>query len=97
MDTAPPVGSANHATLVAMTPVPPPLSLRLGRNGAKALDDLARLRGVTKAQAARQAIEEAAQRERRRGGLRAEAARLMNDPSYPREALALVDLMEDLA
>jgi hypothetical protein len=80
-----------------VTPVPPPVSLRLGRNGAKALDDLARLRGVTKAEAARQAIEEAAERERRRSGLRAEAARLMKDPSYAEEALELAEAMEDLA
>jgi len=80
-----------------MAPVPPPVSLRLGRNGAKALDDLARLRGVTKAEAARQAIEEAAERERRKGGLRAEAARLMEDPAYAEEALELVELLEELA
>lgn len=90
------VRSAERATLTGMAPVPPPLSLRLGRSGTKALDDLARLRGVTKAEAARQAIEEAAERERRRGGLRAEAERLMEDPAYVAESLELVELMEEL-
>ena len=80
-----------------MTPVPPPVSLRLGRNGAKALDDLARLRGVTKAEAARQAIEEAAKRERRQGGLHAEAQRLMDDPAYVAESRELLELMEELS
>ena len=75
---------------------PPPVSLRLGRAGTKALEDLARLRGVSRAEAARQAIEDAAERERRRRGLAAEARRLMSDPAYVAEARGLVELMEEL-
>jgi hypothetical protein len=75
---------------------PPPISLRLGRTGVQALADLARLRGVSRAEAARQAIEEAAERERRRSGLAAEARRLMADPAYVAEARELAELLEDL-
>jgi hypothetical protein len=75
---------------------PPPVSLRLGRHGNRALVDLARLRGISKAEAARQAIEEAAVRERQRQGLRAEAKRLMGDAAYVEETLEVVDLMEAL-
>jgi hypothetical protein len=75
---------------------PPPLSLRLGRDGLEALDDLARRRGITRAEAARQAIAEAAERERRRSGLAAEARRLMQDPAYIQEAREVAELMEEL-
>jgi hypothetical protein len=44
------------------------------------LEDLARKRGVTRAEAARQAITETAERERRRSGLAAEVAQLADDP-----------------
>jgi predicted transcriptional regulator len=57
-----------------------PLSLRLGADGWRALEDLARKRGLTRAEAARQAIAETAERERRRSGLAAEVALLANDP-----------------
>ena len=57
-----------------------PLSLRLGADGWRALEDLARKRGLTRAEAARQAIAETAERERRRSGLAAEVARLAADP-----------------
>ena len=57
-----------------------PLSLRLGTDGWRSLDDIARKRGVTRAEAARQAIAETAERERRRSGLAAEVARLADDP-----------------
>ena len=57
-----------------------PLSLRLGTEGWRSLEDIARKRGVTRAEAARQAIAETAERERRRSGLAAEVARLANDP-----------------
>jgi predicted transcriptional regulator len=57
-----------------------PLSLRLGDEGWRALEDIARKRGLTRAEAARQAIAETAERERRRSGLAAEVARLANDP-----------------
>lgn len=54
----------------------PPLSLRLGKEGRRALEEIARRRGVTRAEAARQAIAETAERERHRSGLAAEVARL---------------------
>ena len=58
----------------------PPLSLRLGDEGRRALEDIAHTRGITRAEAARQAIAETAGRERRRSGLAAEVARLEADP-----------------
>lgn len=88
--------SANRATLARMPSAPPPLSLRLGRAGLRELEDLARRRGISKAEAARQAIEETAQREKRRGGLAAEARRLMSDPDYAREMREVAELMEEL-
>ena len=75
---------------------PPPLSLRLGADGLRALDDLARRRHITRAEAARQAISETAERERRRAGLAAEAAALARDPAYVREARETARLMEEL-
>jgi hypothetical protein len=77
--------------------IPPPLSLRLGRTGTRALEDLARLRGVSKAEAARQAIEETAKRESHRSGLAAEARRLSEDPAYVKEAREIVAEMESLS
>lgn len=74
----------------------PPLSLRLGREGMRALDEIARRRGVGRAEAARQAIAETAERERRRRGLAAEAAALVENPAYVREARAVAELMEQL-
>ena len=74
----------------------PPLSLRLGRDGLSALEEIARLRGVSRAEAARQAIAETAERQRRRTGLAAEARRLMADPAYVSEAREVAGLMEDL-
>ena len=74
----------------------PPVSLRLGRDGMHALEEIARRRGVTRAEAARQAIAETAERDRRRAGLAAEARRLADDPEYQREARAVADLMEQL-
>ncbi len=74
----------------------PPLSLRLGRDGIKALDEIARSRGITRAEAARQAIAETARRERRRAGLAAEARALMQDDFYIREAREAAALMEEL-
>ena len=75
---------------------PHPLSLRLGRDGLSALDEIARRRGVSRAEAARQAIAETAERERRRSGLAAEARRLMQDRHYVNEAREVTDLMEKL-
>jgi predicted transcriptional regulator len=75
---------------------PPPLSLRLGVDGLRALDELARRRRVTRAEAARQAIAETAERERRRAGLAAEAAALAANPEYIREALEVARMMEEL-
>jgi predicted transcriptional regulator len=79
-----------------MSPAPPPLSLRLGDDGVRALDELARRRHVTRAEAARQAITETAARERRRAGLAAEAAALMADANYLTEAREVTALMEQL-
>jgi predicted transcriptional regulator len=64
-----------------MAPASHPLSLRLGAAGQRALEDIARKRGITRAEAARQAIAETAERERMRGGLAAEVARLAADPA----------------
>lgn len=80
-----------------MASTPSPLSLRLGRDGLRALDEIARRRGVTRAEAARQAIAETAARERRRTGLAAEARALMKDRSYVREAREVAALMEQLS
>lgn len=74
----------------------PPVSLRLGRDGLSALEEIARRRGISRAEAARQAIKETAERERRRVGLAAEARRLSRDPAYRREAREVAALMEDL-
>jgi predicted transcriptional regulator len=75
---------------------PPPLSLRLGSDGLRALDEIARRRGVSRSEAARQAIAETAERERRRAGLAAEAAALAKDPVYVREAREVAAFMEEL-
>jgi hypothetical protein len=56
------------------------LRFRLGDAGWTALEELARKRGLTRAEAARQAISETAERERRRSGLAAEVAALVDDP-----------------
>lgn len=74
----------------------PPLSLRLGRDGLRLLDEIARRRGITRAEAARQAIAETAERDRRRSGLAAEARALANDPDYVAEAREVAALMEEL-
>jgi predicted transcriptional regulator len=79
-----------------MASAPAPLSLRLGREGLDALEEIARRRGVSRAEAARQAIAETAERERRRGGLAAEARDLMQDPGYVREAHEVAGVMEQL-
>jgi predicted transcriptional regulator len=76
--------------------VPPPLSLRLGRDGVRQLDEIARRRGISRAEAARQAIAETAERDRRRAGLAAEARELMQDKAYVREAREVAALMEQL-
>jgi predicted transcriptional regulator len=73
-----------------------PLSLRLGADGLRALDEIARHRGITRAEAARRAISEAAERDRRRSGLAAEARRLMHDPTYVSEAREVAAMMEEL-
>ncbi|MBA2462119.1 MAG: ribbon-helix-helix protein, CopG family [Actinobacteria bacterium] len=73
-----------------------PLSLRLGREGLRALDDIATRRGVSRSEAARQAIAETAHRERMRAGLAAEARSLAADPAYVTEARDVAALMEQL-
>jgi predicted transcriptional regulator len=79
-----------------MATAPPPLSIRLGNDGLAALDEIARRRGLGRAEAVRQAIAETAQRDRRRTGLAAEARRLMKDPAYLEEARQVAGLMEEL-
>jgi hypothetical protein len=74
----------------------PPLSLRLGHYWLTALDQIARRRGITRAEAARRAIAETAERDRKRAGLAAEARRLMNDRAYVRDAHELAALMQEL-
>jgi hypothetical protein len=96
MTSAVRVRSANRATLPGVAPAPKPVSLRLGHAGTAALEELARLRGVSKAQAARQAIEEAAEREGRREGLAAEAQRLSEDPADAQEMREVAKMMEEL-
>jgi len=61
-----------------------------------ALEEIARRRGVSRAEAARQAITETAERERRRTGLAAEARSLMKNKLYVREAQEVAALMEQL-
>ncbi len=79
-----------------MASAPHPLSLRLGSDGLRALDEIARRRGITRAEAARRAITETAERERRRAGLAAEARRLVKDRAYVHEAGEVAALMEEL-
>ena len=79
-----------------MASAPRPVSLRLGLDGLRALDEIASKRGITRAEAARRAIAETAERERRRSGLAAEARGLMQDPAYVREARDVAAMMEDL-
>jgi len=76
--------------------VPHPLSLRLGKDGLRALDEIARRRGITRAEAARRAIAETAERERRRDGLAAEARALMQNPAYVEEAREVTSMMEEM-
>ncbi len=76
---------------------PHPLSLRLGAAGQRALEDIARKRGITRAEAARQAIAETAERERRRAGLAAEVARLAADPADRAARARVMADMEALA
>lgn len=68
----------------------------LGLEGRRALDEIARRRGVTRAEAARQAIAETAERERWCRNLAAEAAALAKDPAKVREAREVETLMEQL-
>ena len=75
---------------------PPPLSLRIGSDGLRSLEEIARRRGITRAEAARQAIAETADRERRRSGLSAEARALADDPEYRSEAQEMASDMNEL-
>lgn len=74
-----------------------PLSLRLGAEGQRALETIARKRGITRAEAARQAIAETAERESRRAGLAAEVARLAEDPVDRAERERVMADMEAVA
>jgi hypothetical protein len=58
-----------------------PLSLRLGADGLRALDEIARRRGITRAEAARRAITETAERERRRAGVASNSQLLSSEAS----------------
>ena len=73
-----------------------PLSIRLGRDVLRALEEIARRRGVSRSEAARQAIAETADRERRRAGLAGEVRKLMENPAYVSEAREVAELMEGL-
>lgn len=70
-------------------------SLRLGADGWRALEDIARKRGLTRAEAARQAIAETAERER--SGLAAEVARLADDPIDRAERARVMAEMDAIA
>ncbi len=59
-------------------------------------DEIARRRHLTRAEAARQAIAETAERDRRCTGLAAAAAALTRDPAYVAEACEIAALMEQL-
>lgn len=72
------------------------MSLRLGRDGLRELDEIAQRRGVNRSEAARQAITETAERERRRAGLAAEVRELMKDRAYVQEAREVTALMEQM-
>jgi hypothetical protein len=61
-----------------------------------ALKQIARRGGAGRAEAARHAITETADRERRRGGLAEQARRLMQDERYLEEAREVAALMETL-
>jgi hypothetical protein len=88
--------SVIRATLFEMASAPAPLSLRLGNDGLSALEEIARRRGISRAEAARQAIAETAERDRRRTGLAAEARQLVQDPAYVAETREVAALMEEL-
>lgn len=79
-----------------MASVPKPLSLRLGVEGWRALDKIAQVRDISRAEAARYAIKQTAEREGRRIGLAAEARSLMKDPAYIDEMREVAAMMEDL-
>jgi metal-responsive CopG/Arc/MetJ family transcriptional regulator len=68
----------------------------LGQDAQDALQEIARRRGISRSEAARQAIRETAARDRLRNGLAAEARRLMADPAYVREARDVAAMMEEL-
>jgi len=74
---------------------PTPLSLRISHEGLRSLEEIARRRGITRAEAARQAIAETADRERQRSGLAAEARALAEDPEYLTEAQRIVSEMNE--
>lgn len=61
------------------------------------MEDIARKRGITRAEAAREAIAETAERERRRAGLAAEVARLAADPGDRAEREKVMADMDPIA
>lgn len=85
-----------HSALQSRPMAAPPLSLRLGDEGSNSLDLIASRRGITRAEAARQAIKETAERDCRRAGFAAEVRELMADDAYVAEAREVASLMEQL-
>jgi len=69
---------------------------RRRRRLSRRIREIARRSGITRAEAARQAIAETAELERRRRGLAAEAKALMKNRSYVLEAREVADLLEQL-
>jgi hypothetical protein len=61
------------------------------------LEDIARKRGLTRAEAARQAITETAERDRKRSGLAAEVAGLADDPVDRAERSQVMAEMDAIA
>ncbi len=72
-----------------------PISVRLDEDALRALAQL-ESSGLSRSDAIRLALVEAAQRRRRDEALRAEVAALEADPDDRREMLAIADLMEGL-
>ena len=71
------------------------ISVRLDDEARRALAEL-EATGLTRSQAVRRGLVEAAQGLRDRGRLAEEAARLARDPADLAEAAAVAELMEDL-
>ena len=86
--------SAARSALESTVAAVPPISLRIGREGLDVLDEIARHRGVTRAEAARLAIVETAEQNDAERVSAAEARRLAADPEYIREVREVAASME---